>query len=251
MTFAVFTAISDSKDRNVSTMFTALSLIQLMTSPLSSLFQNIPALLGGAACCKRIETYLLERPRHDPREVLQHKNEPRSRATVAATPTHAQEPVIGTLEDGVQETNIVTIRHGCFGWNSPADNEVKNPTLGDVNIGIRRGGLTVITGPVAGGKSTLLKGILGETPQATGVTLTSELDVAYCDQTVWLQNTSIRDNIVAYSPFDAAWYSEVLRVAALDADLESWPAGDKTLVGSNGMALSGGQKRRVVYMPSY
>lgn len=222
-------------------MFTALSLIQLMTSPLSSLFQNIPALLGGVACCKRIETYLLAKPRHDPRKVLRQKEAANSGSIV----TENQKT---SFIASVPDTNIVTIKDGRFGWDSTDENEDKRDTLRDVNVSIHHGGLTVITGPVAAGKSTLLKGILGETSQATGVTLTSELDAAYCDQTVWLKNTTIRDNIVAYSLFDAPWYSEVLHAAALDADLDTWPEGDKTLVGSNGMALSGGQRRRIVCM---
>lgn len=227
-------------------MFTALSLIQLMTAPLSSLFQNIPALFGGAACCKRIETYLLARPRHDPRTFTHHKGDASRTTTAAEKIESAQVSIVKSAQKGMRDTPIVTINDGCFGWESIDGSDASRWTLEKVNSVIYQGDLVVITGPVASGKSTLLKGLLGETSRASGVRFTSEPDVAYCDQTVWLQNTTVKDNIVAHSSFDGEWYSKVTYAAALDADLESWAEGDKTLVGSNGTALSGGQKRRIV-----
>lgn len=159
---------------------------------------------------------------------------------------YAQAYIIKKAQTSVGETKIVTIEDGSFAWDFTGESEASKHTLEKVTCAMHQGDLIVISGPVAAGMSTLLKGFLGETPRATGVTLMSELDVAYCDQTVWLQNTTIRDNIIAYSSFDEALYSEVIYATALDVDLESWPEGDRTLVGSNGAALSGGQKRRIV-----
>lgn len=70
--------------------------------------------------------------------------------------------------------------------------------------------------------------------------------IAYCDQTAWLRNTSIRDNIVWYGTFDESWYNSVLDACMLRKDLEQFSKGDLHYVGSNGMGLSGGQKHRVV-----
>ncbi|CAG8827636.1 18660_t:CDS:2, partial [Racocetra persica] len=58
-------------------------------------------------------------------------------------------------------------------------------------------------------------------------------------------NASIRDNILFGLPFDHEIYSEVLRVCALNKDLEILEFGDKTEIGEKGITLSGGQKQPV------
>lgn len=94
----------------------------------------------------------------------------------------------------------------------------------------------------------MLQTLLGETIVQQGfVNIHGPLDtVAYCSQTPWLVNKSIRDNILGVSLFDADWYKEVIRCCALLEDLKLYDNGDKTLVGSKGVTLSGGQKQRIV-----
>ncbi len=59
-------------------------------------------------------------------------------------------------------------------------------------------------------------------------------------------NSTVKQNIPGHSPFDPAWYSQVIQATALSHDLDMWPQGDQTIVDSNGIAISGGQKRRIV-----
>lgn len=111
------------------------------------------------------------------------------------------------------------------------------------------GNLVAIVGPVGSGKSTFLKGLAGETPVLQGKLFIKYPYLAFCEQTPWLVNGTIRDNIVGERPLstlDVNWYSSVLKACGLDLDLKRMPAGDETLVGSNGAKLSGGQKQRVV-----
>jgi ATP-binding cassette subfamily C (CFTR/MRP) protein 1 len=109
----------------------------------------------------------------------------------------------------------------------------------------------LIIGPVASGKSTLLKGLIGETFLLSGsVEYTVPDEVAYCDQDAWLLNQSIRDNIVAFGSYDEEFYDRVVAACQLTEDLEQLPNGDKTTIGSRGLSLSGGQKQRVVSQPS-
>ncbi|KAB8223905.1 P-loop containing nucleoside triphosphate hydrolase protein [Aspergillus novoparasiticus] len=103
-------------------------------------------------------------------------------------------------------------------------------------------------GAVGSGKSTFLRGLAGETPVLQGELFIKHLDLAFCEQTSWLTNTSIRENIIGedlLSVFDAEWYHNVVRACGLDPDLKRMPGGDKTLVGSKGAKLSGGQKQRI------
>jgi len=75
--------------------------------------------------------------------------------------------------------------------------------------------------------------------------------MAFCAQTPWLVNKSIQQNILGQSLFDATWYTEVVRACALVEDFGSYPAGDRTLVGSKGITLSGGQKQRIVRLSNF
>lgn len=133
-----------------------------------------------------------------------------------------------------------------FGWSaSPPNRTCITLTLQSSPTG----NLVAIVGPVGSGKSTFLKGLAGETPVLQGKLFIKYLDLAFCEQTPWLANGSIRDNIIGESPlsaFDAKWYSTVVTACGLDLDLKRMPAGDETLVGSNGAKLSGGQKQRIV-----
>lgn len=95
------------------------------------------------------------------------------------------------------------------------------------------------------GKSTLLKALLGEAILKQGFIYTRSLVAAFVDQTPWIQNASLRDNVLGVSSWNAPWYAAVIRACALDIDITNMKAGDKTLVGSGGITLSGGQKQRV------
>lgn len=146
-----------------------------------------------------------------------------------------------------QQTNVVlSLQNVRFGWKPPlSDNTGVTLTLEPFHAG----NLVMIVGPVGSGKSTFLKGLAGETPVLEGKLFIRYPDLALCEQTPWLANASIRDNIVGENSsyaFDAVWYSAVVRACALELDLQKMPASDGTLVGSKGAKLSGGQKQRIV-----
>lgn len=111
------------------------------------------------------------------------------------------------------------------------------------------GNLVILVGPVGCGKSTFLKGLAGETPVLEGELFVKYPNLAFCDDTPWLSNSSIRSNIVGEDMsalFDLDWYRTVVSACALELDIKKMPAGDETLVGSKGSKLSGGQRQRIV-----
>lgn len=69
--------------------------------------------------------------------------------------------------------------------------------------------------------------------------------VAYCPQTAWIQNATLRDNILFGQPLDEEKYWRVVERACLLPDLLMFPDGDLTEIGEKGINLSGGQKQRV------
>ena len=61
--------------------------------------------------------------------------------------------------------------------------------------------ITIIVGPVGSGKSSLLQGMIGEMRRTAG-TVRFKGSVAYCPQSAWIQNATVRDNITFGRPFD-------------------------------------------------
>ncbi|KAJ0404942.1 hypothetical protein P43SY_005941 [Pythium insidiosum] len=139
---------------------------------------------------------------------------------------------------GLEDTNAISIRDATFSW----DDTTKQ--LEGVNLEIQRGELVVVHGSVGCGKSSLCAAMLGEMTKQAGRVVVSG-DVAYCSQQPWIQNLTLRDNILFGHPFDAAKYERVLSACALHTDLAALPAGDQTEIGERGVNLSGGQKARI------
>ncbi|CAK4461646.1 unnamed protein product [Aphanomyces euteiches] len=102
----------------------------------------------------------------------------------------------------------------------------------------------VVHGKVGSGKSSLCLAILGELYQTQG-TSGVQGSIAYCPQDPWIQQMTVRDNILFGSPLDARKYSRVVDACGLLADFEAMAHGDLTMVGSKGSTLSGGQKARI------
>ncbi|KAJ3717073.1 hypothetical protein C8R42DRAFT_724713 [Lentinula raphanica] len=75
--------------------------------------------------------------------------------------------------------------------------------------------------------------------------LPREGGVSYAAQESWIQNDTIRNNILFGSRFDEERYNNVLSQCGLLRDLSLFEAGDMTEIGEKGINLSGGQKARV------
>ncbi|TYJ53516.1 hypothetical protein B9479_005847 [Cryptococcus floricola] len=116
--------------------------------------------------------------------------------------------------------------------------------LADITLDIPKGSLTAIVGPIGSGKSSLLQGLMGEMRRTTG-SVTFSGSTALCAQSPWIQNATVRENILFGQPFDEERYWNTIRDASLEADLELLDDGDSTQIGEKGINLSGGQKQRI------
>ncbi|XP_038053890.1 ATP-binding cassette sub-family C member 9-like isoform X2 [Patiria miniata] len=145
--------------------------------------------------------------------------------------------------DGLPSNVAVKIENGSFSWD--LDRNV--PVISNINVEIPAGKLTVIIGPLGGGKSSLGQAILGEMRTLSGSVKfrKKKNTIAFAAQKPWLINGSLRDNILFGQPYHAKRYQKVLKACALQTDIEILPAGDLTEIGEKGLNLSGGQKQRV------
>ncbi|KAK2959609.1 Multidrug resistance-associated protein [Blattamonas nauphoetae] len=118
------------------------------------------------------------------------------------------------------------------------------PALSDVNISIPKGSLTMIVGPVGCGKSSLGSAIVGDIEKMAG-TIRIDGKITYCPQTPWINNNTVRGNIVFNAEFEEEKYWNTVHVCALEPDFKIFAAGDETAIGEKGVNMSGGQKARI------
>jgi ATP-binding cassette, subfamily C (CFTR/MRP), member 1 len=236
LTFAVFITASEAEQKplDASRMFVSLSYLSLMSQPLSMLFQCGPQVLSMVGCFGRIDEFL-GATRNSQVNTGAPSISSNAPSRVNAQPDADSAEAVRVLARKV----LASIRNGTFGWNT------SQPVLHDINLTLHGEQLVLVVGPVGCGKSTLLKGLLRETPWSEG-SVEMPPSVAYCDQTPWMVNGTLRENIVMFSDEDEELYGTILRACALQADLNQFPEGDATIVGSRGRTLSGGQKQRVV-----
>nr|CAI5837090.1 unnamed protein product [Callosobruchus analis] len=90
-----------------------------------------------------------------------------------------------------------------------------------------------------------MSAFLGEMYKLSGK-VNTDGSIAYASQQAWIQNATLRDNILFGSPCDKIEYEKVVEACALRADFNMLPAGDETEIGEKGIHLSGGQKQRIL-----
>jgi ATP-binding cassette, subfamily B, bacterial CvaB/MchF/RaxB len=138
-----------------------------------------------------------------------------------------------------------------------ADNEAD--VLQGLTLNIEPGESVAIVGPSGGGKTTLLKLMLGIHAPQGGEVRVGGLPLAQLGLAQWramvgtvmqddaLLTGSVIDNISFFdaSP-DVEWVMECARLAAVHDEIEAMPMGYHTLIGDMGASLSGGQKQRLL-----
>ena len=118
---------------------------------------------------------------------------------------------------------------------------------------------SIVHGRTGSGKSLLLAAITGEANLISGklVTLSAShqnfdhgndsddtwiipYSMAFVAQIPWIENETIKNNILYGLPFIRDRYNAVLYASTMNKDLEMLPDGEDTEVGASGINLSGG-----------
>lgn len=120
--------------------------------------------------------------------------------------------------------------------------------LEKINFVAKPGEIVGIIGEVGCGKTTLLEAIqnslvLTNPTECQGIFINGK--TAYISQNPWIQNTTIKDNILFFNEFDEKKYKESVEKSQLINDLNNLSGGDATEIGEKGINLSEGQKMRV------
>ncbi|CAK4504851.1 unnamed protein product [Aphanomyces euteiches] len=203
-----------------SKLFTALSLFSVIRQPMYQLPQVAMRMAQALVAFKRFKTFL-DLPEQDFERVM--------------TPSTADIDTLMVYRDG---EIAVAMENATIGWDD------KQPLFENVNLTIKRGEFVVVHGSVGEGKSSLCSALLGEMDKLSG-RIFVDGRLAYFSQQSWIQNMTIRENILFGKPYDRVKYNRVIEACALTADLAQFPANDRTEIGQKGVNLSGGQKARI------
>ncbi|XP_078793298.1 ATP-binding cassette sub-family C member 3 isoform X1 [Oryzias latipes] len=209
--FAVFVSVDENNVLDAKRAFVSLSLFNILRFPLNMLPQVISSIAQASVSLKRIQNFL-SHDELDP-DSVDRKNTP------------------GDFS--------VTVVNGTFTWAKEDP-----PVLHSVSVMVPRGSLLAVVGPVGCGKSSLISALLGEMEKLEGE-VSIQGSVAYVPQQAWIQNATLRDNILFGNAYNEQKYCSVLDACALTQDLEVLPGGDQTEIGEKGINLSGGQRQRV------
>ncbi|KAI0008146.1 putative ATP-binding cassette transporter protein [Xylariaceae sp. FL0662B] len=165
-----------------------------------------------------------------------------------------------------KDADEVSFDNASIAWPSDSDGEDDDRfVLRDVNVTFPKGELSVISGKTGSGKSLMLAAILGEVDILEGsisVPRAPQLHerhddkanrgnwiipgaVAYVAQIPWIENATLKENILFGLPYDEYRYHKTIEVCALTKDMEMFTDGENTEIGANGINLSGGQKWRI------
>jgi ATP-binding cassette subfamily B protein RaxB len=173
-------------------------------------------------------------------------------ADIALTPAEAgqDEPIVPASPiRGEIELRNVSYRYA----------ETEAYVLENVSMKVRAGSFVTVMGPSGGGKTTLLKIMLGLIEPTSGEVLVDGIPLrsfgirAYREQVAavmqedQLLSGSIAENISFYDPqFDHDRMVASARMAGVAEEIMAMPMGYNSLIGDMGSSLSGGQKQRVL-----
>ncbi|OQR92921.1 multidrug resistance-associated protein 1 [Achlya hypogyna] len=209
-TFAVY-AIDMHQTLTAANVFTALALFRLMQEPLRSFPKIVAGMIQAQISLERLRAFY-ELP---------------EREANAMAPTAPASDVAIAIDDG------------SFAWTVEGDAVFER-----ISLRVKQGDFVIVHGKVGSGKSSLCAALLGDLQRRRGSVYIGG-SVAYCSQQPWVQNLSVRENIVFGSPYDKKKYLKVLEACGLIPDLQSFAAGDKTEIGQKGLTISGGQMARI------
>ncbi|XP_051773178.1 LOW QUALITY PROTEIN: canalicular multispecific organic anion transporter 1 [Ctenopharyngodon idella] len=209
-TFAVFVSVDSDNILDAEKAFTSISLFNILRFPLAMLPQLISSMVQTNVSKKRLEKFL-------------------SGSDLDTT----------VIKHDDSHSAAVSINDGTFTWERDTE-----PVLKHVSLDVHPGRLVAVVGAVGSGKTSLISSLLGELHCLKGY-ININGSMAYVPQQAWIQNATLRDNILFGSKLEEERYLSAVDACALGPDLDLLPGRDQTEIGEKGINLSGGQKQRV------
>ncbi|KIJ62235.1 hypothetical protein HYDPIDRAFT_176581 [Hydnomerulius pinastri MD-312] len=233
--YSTYTLIM-GKELTASRVFSSMTVFDIMRDQLQMVFWILPSLISAKVSLGRVNDFLNDT------ELLDE------------FATQEDKPRLFVQDQSGEESDLIGFREAAFTWSNDSSRggapKRRFKLRIDDELFFKSGCINLIVGPTGAGKTSMLMALLGEmhflpSGPTSWFHLPRKGGVAYAAQESWVQNETIKDNILFGAPYDEERYKKVLHQCALERDLELFEAGDRTEVGEKGLTLSGGQKARV------
>ncbi|KAH9413433.1 Mrp-4p [Dermatophagoides pteronyssinus] len=258
VTFAIYVLSSKDNVLDPQKAFVSLSLFNLLRFPLSMLPMLISMLVSCSVSITRLNRFLnspqLENYVDRNEELMNNldirieneKKKQKKNKKNKAKKSNDNDDDDEQQSKANGETNQQPLLDNNNENNDQQRSSLPPLTLQSINLNIEKGSLVAIVGHVGSGKSSLISALLGEMECIEGrVQINHNSSIAYVTQQAWIQNATLRDNILFGKPFMKNRYDSIIDMCALKPDIQILPGGDQTEIGEKGINLSGGQKQRV------
>ncbi|KAI0422139.1 ABC transporter family protein [Xylaria grammica] len=237
-------------------VFSSLALFNGLRLPLNLLPLVIGSIVDAWSSMKRIQDFMLSENQEDA-AVFDPENKSavemkHANFTWERTPTPESDKVAASGKKGAPKGGAKQSTKDNGAETSESHSETASTLvderepfrLEDLNLAIGRKEIIAVIGSVGSGKTSLLAALAGDMRKTSGEVVLGA-SRAFCPQYAWIQNASVRKNILFGKDMNREWYKEVIRACALQPDLDMLPDGDTTEIGERGITVSGGQKQRL------
>ncbi|MCK9631773.1 MAG: ABC transporter ATP-binding protein/permease [Methanoregula sp.] len=160
-----------------------------------------------------------------------------------------------TIRRGTKSFDVLTsdiiFKDASFSYHN--DQEL----IDGINLTIKRNKITALVGQSGSGKSTIVSLLLRYYDLKKGRILINDIDlreydlktilrkVGYVSQDTFIYNTTIRENIAFSGDFSEEQIIEAAKRANIHTFISGLPDGYQSIVGDQGLKLSGGEKQRI------
>ncbi|KAJ5895086.1 ABC transporter integral membrane type 1 [Penicillium taxi] len=231
-------------DLQAAAIFSSLALFNSLRMPLNMMPMVLGQVTDAWTALNRIQEFLLaEEQKEDITKDTEMKNAieiENASFTWERLPTDKDDE-----KPGKKAAKLIAAQAKMNGKDEKKEAVAAEPfKLKNVTLEVGRNELLAVIGTVGCGKSSLLSALAGDMRVVDGQVRMSTTR-AFCPQYAWIQNATVRNNILFGNDYDESWYNQVIDACALSPDLEILPNGDQTEIGERGITVSGGQKQRL------
>jgi len=153
------------------------------------------------------------------------------------------------------EESPITISDVSFSYGGPHSRNV----LEKINLELNPSSVNAIVGRSGSGKTTLVKLLLGFYPPAHGEIRIGEQSIVHIPTDFWRQHCGVvmqdgyifgdtvaRNIALGHEEIDTEKLMHAAKMACIDDFIDLLPLGYNTVIGAQGLALSGGEKQRIL-----
>ncbi len=203
-------------------VFSSLALFNGLRMPLNMLPLVIGQVTDAMSSLSRIQEFLLAEEREE--EAIYKEDAPNAvemrdasftwertptqdpDATVAAAPVKGKEKKAPSPAEGNADTSAVDSSEEA----STIAEEREPFKLQGLNFEVGRNELIAVIGTVGSGKTSLLAALAGDMRQTDGEVVLGA-SRAFCPQYAWIQNATVKQNILFGKEMDKQWYADVIK----------------------------------------